>query len=256
MAALDDIREKLDRANEHIEQLDRKVEAFLDEAPDRKLIYKDPKEAEAFQGFQSKRIVPPCLSIVVGEVLYQLRSALDHIICALIRKEGASDERGQFPIWSSRPSTQKELARYEGQIKGITRQEIRTAIQLRQPYNRTDPVTDPLAVLALLSNRDKHRSLLLSVVVIDPTLDVELRTEDGFDISHHSLDDGTPIPEGWVDPSNKYVTVVEVKRSLTTRIAFEDWRMAYTGIPAPLAEGLKFLSGVAAQIAADFGRFF
>lgn len=88
------------------------------------------------------------LGLLVGEVVHQLRSALDHLAYALVLAAGNTPTRSTaFPVRTARPATR---LRVDG---GVTAAAL-TAIEDFQPYLRRDPEAHPLQVLNTLWNID------------------------------------------------------------------------------------------------------
>src|SRR6186713_1602985 len=102
--ALRGVIAKLDRAEHHIGELEKAVDAFLGREPSRVLADYDAESAKSFRGAQEGRIADLQLSLLTGETLYHLRSSLDHIICGLIRRAGNKpSNQSQFPICDDEP---------------------------------------------------------------------------------------------------------------------------------------------------------
>jgi hypothetical protein len=103
------------------------------------------------------------LSVVIGEFLYNLRSALDNLVCALVRigRNGSSCSGRGFPIHTDCDKFDAEAAR---KLRGVP-PSARALIQGLQPYSRGNlgATIDPLNILNLLRNKDTHRALNLAV---------------------------------------------------------------------------------------------
>ena len=111
---LEHIEAKLERAEEHINQLNVEVEALLDSAPYRSIPHDDPQALEDFERTLSRIRVPPRISVLAGEAIHQTRSALDHIAAALVLvNKHQTTRETQFPIYKYRPSHERESLRYE-----------------------------------------------------------------------------------------------------------------------------------------------
>jgi hypothetical protein len=251
------IRHKLKRADEHIEQLHREGEAFLGDTTQRTLVYDDLQAGKAFADVQRNRIVEPRLSILAGDVLYQVRSSLDHLICALIKRDGNSPTTSsQFPIFSHAPTDKKTKARYEGQVAGITRPEVLAAIEAHQPHKRSNPANHWLAVLREFSNTDKHRALVLAVVWPEPRIKVTvIRPHLPGDLTTvvSCTDDGTDTPLSWIDPGGDLVEVVNVERRIATYVAFSKWGDGQH--PIEVVHGLRELRVCVSKVVAEFDRY-
>jgi len=223
--ALAAIREKLKRADKHILKLGAKVEAFLNEAPNRTLVDYDAESAEAFKCFHQNRVIPLCFGVITGEVVYQLRSSLDHMVNALIIRDGGSPtDTSQFPILRYKPRKQDEIRRYEGQIKGIANPEALAIIEASQPYTRGEGrFRHWLSVLKTFSNTDKHRSLVMHVIDVQPRISfTTVFPGSSLDIETDALDDGTQVATSHVI-DGEMIEVTNQQRRLTTHVAFDQF---------------------------------
>lgn len=98
--------------------------------------------------------LPTIFSILIGEAIYNLRSALDYLVYELAILDSGSVQHGtQFPIENSVKGWEKHVDSF---LKGLSI-EHKTIIESFQPYrscNWTQQLRD-------LSNPDKHRSLTI-----------------------------------------------------------------------------------------------
>lgn len=98
---------------------------------------------------------------MLGDILETANSCLDYLVCELVRlgnKEPTSSH--QFPLVSNREAFDKELGR--GRLANVPFAAV-AMIEGLQPYDtRTDPVHRHLKTLRTLTNRHKHRNLLLT----------------------------------------------------------------------------------------------
>ena len=114
-------------------------------------------------------------SILIGEILYNLRSALDHLVWQLVlNNEQTPGRHNEFPIAINHQHWQQEKVRT---LKGVS-QRHQAMIGYLQPF--TGGINLPfdvskLKVLDDLSNIEKHRHLVVAVIAsngIEPmTLD-------------------------------------------------------------------------------------
>jgi hypothetical protein len=110
--------------------------------------------------------------IVLGDFLFNVRSALDHLVIAIAPSNRKS--KASFPIFTKDPLAVDETSglhldtdaarRWRSWTEGLPRECI-AAIQALQPHkvarDLTKPVKDqPLALLSALHNADKHRNLV------------------------------------------------------------------------------------------------
>jgi len=103
--------------------------------------------------------VPVRFAVLFGEIMYHLRTALDHLLSALVRANGAlPTDNHQFPIASTPEKFVQALKR--GDIKGVS-QSAEAIIESLQPYHV--PASEPalLNVLREFNNVDKHRALVV-----------------------------------------------------------------------------------------------
>jgi hypothetical protein len=107
-------------------------------------------------------------SVRIGEIVHNLRAALDNLACAMaVEHSRAECEHTEFPIFDS-PATFAAVRRR--QRGGVSTDPIRAlhpdaqaVIEGLQPYHSGDPQQDPLWLLYNLSNIDKHRLFHLSI---------------------------------------------------------------------------------------------
>ncbi len=178
---LDNIDAKLERAEQHITDLQIEVETLLNAAPYRTITDEDPEELRAFDNMLAGIVIPPRISILAGEAIHQTRSALDHLASELVlANHGTISNETQFPIYPYRPSTEKESAPYERRMQGMTIS-AKALIDTLQPCNGPDPDDHPLTILKRLNNRDKHRALLVAIAVTRPLVTF---TIDDFRVQH------------------------------------------------------------------------
>lgn len=149
--------------------------------------------SEGFESYKDGRVyvwrlsMPPIedemLTLIVGDLLFNVRSALDHLALALVppeRRDHKTVRAIQFPIFTRDideldPVTGKyrykgDRARWIYRTKGINEEAIPT-LKWLQPYNfetqGLDPEHSSLAILNSLQNADKHRQLTVLASGID-----------------------------------------------------------------------------------------
>jgi hypothetical protein len=164
------VRLKIERADKHIKDLEADIRGFFDTKP-----YVVVGEREADTRRPIYRLAacshPPVrFSLITGDILQNLRSALDHLIWQLV--EAAGNNPGitnAFPICDS--PAEYQSARTTSKVTGIS-VDAKKAIDATNPYHGGNEV---LWKLHRLNNIDKHR-LLITVgnafrsVDIAPTL--------------------------------------------------------------------------------------
>jgi hypothetical protein len=173
-AALAGIREKLHRAESHLNDLDVEMSAFTDGMP---YPLGDPKPNADHTVWviplKLRRPLPLLWGVVLGEVVHDLRSALDHTIFQLtLDYMGSELQRTGFPIsdkpgnWDQRggsktPDNPLGFAQVSAmyQLRGVGKGVVDYVRRL-QPYTLPNkPQLSAMWALHLLWNQDKHRLL-------------------------------------------------------------------------------------------------
>lgn len=155
----------------------------------------------------------PKWSILVGESVYNLRAALDYLVYALAHLDsGSPQERTQFPIFQK---SEHFKANSRGYLKGVS-QDHSKAIEALQPFAGEEPGSDWLARLAELSNPDKHRHLVATVVANELQAELEAQKQpDSVRISGRILLSPGPVI---VFDEESNTPVVDLLRSLAGRV--------------------------------------
>jgi hypothetical protein len=135
------------------------------------------------------------LGLLVGDAVHNLRCVLDHLVWQLtLVKTGGQEltgrraRRARFPIVVE-PDKDIEDIVPEEFAKAKALKDVlpphRAIIESLQPYRRSKPKRDALAILGILSNRDKHR-VISPVLVSTGALHFEEGATEGleFDFSH------------------------------------------------------------------------
>ena len=162
---------KMSRANKHFEELQDAAKAFIGSDPYSIVNEPDAKPNHYVVRLKIKREPPPELSPIIGDMVHNARSSLDHLVWLLIRNAGNNPEIGrpQFPIFTRDPfdrtlyantkKWKKALNLWNNQTEGLPPREV-AIIKRMQPYkSRQIPYEHPLTRLNQLSNWDKHREL-------------------------------------------------------------------------------------------------
>jgi hypothetical protein len=157
--------EKLRRSDVHLQTLYENVVAYLNRTPVHLWSKRDLGNGEP--GFLVKAVEQPplMLSVIVGDVLHNLRSALDYLAHELIKRNGCTPTfQTQFPICATEKDFLNEaIAR--NRLGGISLRGFRT-IDAFQPHH-VEPEKlrlHQLWHLHKLSNLDKHKTLALAAL--------------------------------------------------------------------------------------------
>jgi hypothetical protein len=206
-AAVAGIKAKLARAHKYLDALDDEIAAFAEKKPYGVRGEVDPKRRQWVAYFVLKEPLPIELSVTVGDIAHNLRSALDHIAYALVPKR-ARDRRTAFPIVDHPEdffcSVKHAAKRGRGPLKGLDPDGPAFAFfEWAQPYNRRNaPDEHPLRILSALNNEDKHRAIVArnTMMPLEPApeaavvalKDIEVADEYTVEV-HRPLEDDTEI---------------------------------------------------------------
>ena len=157
--------EKLRRSDAHLILLYHKITAYVRGAPFMLTAERD-SDGNGLFIFQVLREPPMEFATIVGDVVHNVRSALDYLAHEAIKRNGfppANPKRIQFPICGTVRDFDNEAINL-GRLCGISHFGYRI-VDAFQPHQMRPPFTfevHPLWHLHKLSNLDKHQTLNLS----------------------------------------------------------------------------------------------
>lgn len=155
---------KIERAFEHLRVLEGQMPAYIEKHSPYALRL---SQIDQQTGWCTLTIVPdqppkPRFGIVLGDVMHNLRSALDYLVTALADRNGIPvTTRHEFPIFGDPNPYRKKVgtaavAVSAGPLHGIT--DGLGLVEQCQPYHRQqDARLDPLWHIYRFNNADKHR---------------------------------------------------------------------------------------------------
>ena len=147
-------RLKLARAKQHIGDLDREVRYFANRKPYRLILEASPNPISMVSiTVRIREEIPQHFAPIIGDIVHNLRSTLDHLAAALI-PNGGDDPAVQFPFTNSVDTLPTTIRK-----RHIDRADPRAVDLIRQmkPYKGGN---DALHGLRALDNTDKHRLLI------------------------------------------------------------------------------------------------
>lgn len=172
---------KVKRAQKHLRELEREIRRPTKRNPYTEEFVVEP-DGDYYRWrsrLQMTDELKQRLAIIVGDVLHNLRTALDHCAVAVAPRE--RERLAGFPIFTEdfwledRPGHSvrgDDMARqgrrtYRRQTDEMPDDAL-AIIEAAQPYKAaSDPGLTPLGLLAQLENADKHRRLLITQYVFD-----------------------------------------------------------------------------------------
>lgn len=203
MLRLDSVFAKIERAREHADLLDKELTAWIDGNP-YALHLKVNSDFTRYSVIISILKPPPLQrwSLIFGDAIHNLRSALDHLIYAIsihaLKADPPPNERRSAFLINDTPSDFKSK---HWRVADLS-QPVRQAIESVQPYNRKHANMPPLLTLLRdFDDADKHR--LIKVVLQRPVefnisiTGPGLRPEDQhFESAYMDVVDGAEI--AWI----------------------------------------------------------
>lgn len=179
--AIDAIEAKLDRADESLHSLDEEMHVIS--AGDPSTIRTELDFKTGWHTVEITRVepIPPRPSVLVGESLYHGRSALEHLVWALVKaNHGKPGKDHTFPILDKRPRVKGakntadafiQIAQRK-QLAGVPVAAIRL-IESLQPYRRQDPSRSFLSILHHMARDDRHHAIHASFVGSRPVTNMQ-----------------------------------------------------------------------------------
>ncbi len=156
---------KLERATEQCQTLRKELGTLCNSES-----YSITNEFEPNTGYTLYRFVkvppmPEAMSLRIGEMLYNFRCSLDHLVRQLVLSEGNQPTvRNEFPIFED---VSKYNSEKRSKLKGVSNTVV-PIIDSLQPCSPTG--RKYLWYLHILCNADKHRDLLLTRRILGQTL--------------------------------------------------------------------------------------
>lgn len=147
-------RLKIARAQKHFDELKSALAGFFETNPYAVICKTDSKTGQKTYFIKIEQSIPGEIGVVVGDVVHNLRSALDQIVCCLFKCNGKqiSGSNG-LPVATSRERFRETRV---GKLKNLSPKATRFINRLK-PY---DGGNSSLFLLAELDNLDKHNQIV------------------------------------------------------------------------------------------------
>jgi hypothetical protein len=254
------IQHKIARANKHIVDLQQAIKDFLATGPYKVGFRRDATTRKPIYYVTEAHEAPPALALITGDIVQNLRSALDHLAYQLfLVGTGGSVGIGShvyFPIADSSAKFASELAR---KVRGM-RQDAIDAIRALEPYKQGKG--HDLWIIHALNNIDKHR-LLFTVggafqsVNIGAVLAASFRNSFGKELPDAALPDLYLRPADVLCPlkAGSELFIDAPDAAVNDKIDFRfNVSLNETGVleSAQLPDAVQKLSGLVATIAQGF----
>jgi hypothetical protein len=147
---------KVKRAKEHFRQIEAEIKTFNASKPYRIMVEEEPQSGDQLYRVKIKKQPPPMWATIIGDIVHNLRSALDLLVNDAVRANGNTPNRYTgFPVYKSADAFE---AGFSGKVRGVSTKAIETIKSLK-PYKDGN---EALWHIHCLDITDKHR-LILSV---------------------------------------------------------------------------------------------
>jgi hypothetical protein len=170
MQPLDGAYQKAARARKHLDELRFETKQFTASEPFNLSGAYEPPDGHYVIRWRVQRAAPVRLGLIAGDVIHNLRSALDHLVYQLSIAGGGTGKRTQFPISEDETEYDKWVDIFlEGvglaaraTIRGVQPFHAKSAqVSHASEVDSKGPLALALTLLAIgrLDNVDKHRTL-------------------------------------------------------------------------------------------------
>lgn len=196
---LDGVNGKIERADYHLDALYANLVAFLAGDP-YSIVIEPDGEHFWYKGVLRVRHEPPSIfGIIVGDVVHNLRSALDHLIYQIIvARDEKPTSKSCFPVYVNSDMFTRQVSKPREQERDSALLGLDDAtfdiIEKLQPYNGSNPQRNALWLLHELSNVDKHSVVHGSYAVV-PDSKPEI-VSSGSDVIFEQVLHVGPMQEG------------------------------------------------------------
>lgn len=234
---------KLRRADRHLMFLYNETVRYMDDGSYAIVVKRDTGDGKPGFVFEIRKQPPLQLAAIVGDVVHNMRAALDYIAHELtVINGGIPGRRTQFPVSLDEDDFLNQAIHQE-KIHTVSLKALRR-ISLVQPYR--DVIyprrSHPLYLLTKLSNMDKHHALALSTVAVECT--AVFTHPDGREFVSEfksKLRDGAVIASM---PADFFHEKIKTHFKGTCRIAFADAAFDEREAIAML-QGIRYFIGAA-----------
>lgn len=160
---------KVERAAQHLDEVREAMAAYASRNPYRAVRVRQPKGRRHIWLYQLEMTEEPdpMIPVIIGECLYDLRSALDHLAVAMAPRNRKAN--AAFPVETTDPWARNEAGdflygeerrnSFNAKVKGMPPEAVEK-ITYAQPYQRENSELETLSLISRLENADKHRSLI------------------------------------------------------------------------------------------------
>jgi hypothetical protein len=198
----DGVWSKMEWAKKHIDHLEREIVAFHDADP-----YHLIREDNPQTGYSAVKVgaidppIPTHLSLILGDAVHNLRSALDHLAYLMVP---SPNNATAYPIVRKVPPSPTDISSlYGNKVPGASRKVIK-ALKAEEPY--FGGKGQYLWTIDHLDILDKHQLILPVGASYEVRVDVGSRLRRAVGTTSDAPFKPEDIPSTWVTfiPVNKY----------------------------------------------------
>lgn len=147
-------RLKIDRAKHHINDLNGKINAYLAQRPYTLVVIDDPEAEKRTVRIKTNIAIPDELSMILGDAIHNLRSALDLVVFGMVGNKAPRPEAVQFPFASRVEALEATIKNRQVEFAG---EKVVNAIKALKPYPGGDAL---LYGIHALDIADKHKLIV------------------------------------------------------------------------------------------------
>jgi hypothetical protein len=160
---------KVQRAGQHLDEVREAVGAYASRNPYRAVRARQPRGQRHIWLYRLEMTEEPdpMIPVIIGECLYDLRSALDHLAVAMAPRKRKAN--AAFPVETTDPWERNEAGdfvygderrqSFTSKVKDMPPEAVKMIIKA-QPYQCENSGMETLSLISRLENADKHRSLI------------------------------------------------------------------------------------------------
>jgi hypothetical protein len=146
---LEHVWAKVERPRHQIQELEKSIKIFFDQNHHEIIREIDPDGSTEIWKFRLTKRLPYAFAIIIGEILHNLRSSLDQLICAIAVQYTGSSKGTYFPFGKTSEIFESELTKKAKKLPANAQDMIRAMA----PY---EGGSDLLWALHDLNRSDKH----------------------------------------------------------------------------------------------------
>jgi hypothetical protein len=145
---------KIERAKQHVTDLDGKISEYVAGTPFELRVREREQLRDRLIYIQAEPPIPDEFALILGDAVHNLRTALDHLIFAIVRDEAPQPRQVGFPFVEKEESLTSAIATRQVHIAP---KEVIAALHALKPYPAGNKY---LHAVKSIDERDKHHFIL------------------------------------------------------------------------------------------------